>query len=57
MPNASNALLEISKLNGNFKRNCGKLIGGFLYLRSISAPPAAGPFCGAGLCSRWPQLV
>ena len=30
-------LIEISKLNGDFKRNYGKLIGAFLYLRSISA--------------------
>jgi hypothetical protein len=30
-------LLEISKLNGDFKRNYGKLLGGFLYLRSIAA--------------------
>jgi hypothetical protein len=28
---------EISKLNGDFKRNYGKLIGAYLYLRSISA--------------------
>lgn len=30
-------LIEISKLNGDFKRNYGKLIGAYLYLRSISA--------------------
>jgi hypothetical protein len=30
-------LVEISKLNGDFRRNYGKLIGAFLYLRSISA--------------------
>ena len=30
-------LVEISRLNGDFKRNYGKLIGAFLYLRSISA--------------------
>jgi hypothetical protein len=30
-------LVEISKLNGSFKRNYGKLIGGYLYLRSIGA--------------------
>lgn len=33
----SSELVEISKLNGDFKRNYGKLIGAFLYLRSISA--------------------
>jgi hypothetical protein len=30
-------LVEISKLNGDFKRNYGKLLGGFLYLRSVGA--------------------
>jgi hypothetical protein len=35
--NTSSELVEISKLNGDFKRNYGKLVGGFLYLRSISA--------------------
>jgi hypothetical protein len=30
-------LVELSKLNGDFRRNYGKLIGAYLYLRSISA--------------------
>jgi hypothetical protein len=30
-------LVEISKLNGDFRKNYGKLIGAYLYLRSISA--------------------
>ena len=30
-------LVEISKLNGDFERNYGKLLGAYLYLRSISA--------------------
>lgn len=30
-------LVEISKLNGDFKRNYGRLIGAYLYLRSIGA--------------------
>jgi hypothetical protein len=30
-------LVEISKLNGSFKQNYGKLIGAYLYLRSIGA--------------------
>lgn len=30
-------LVEISKLNGDFKRNYGRLIGAYLYLRSINA--------------------
>jgi hypothetical protein len=37
MSNAPSELVEISKLNGEFKRNYGKLIGAYLYLRSISA--------------------
>jgi hypothetical protein len=30
-------LVEISKLNGDFKKNYGKLIGAYLYLHSINA--------------------
>lgn len=30
-------LSRIAKLNGDFKRNYGTLLGAFLYLRSISA--------------------
>jgi hypothetical protein len=30
-------LVEISKLNGEFRRNYGKLIGACLYLHSINA--------------------
>lgn len=30
-------LVEISKLNGDFRKNYGKLLGAFLYLRSVSA--------------------
>lgn len=37
MPDRSSELVAISKLNGDFRRNYGKLIGAFLYLRSISA--------------------
>ena len=37
MPIPTSELVEISKLNGDFKRNYGKLLGGWLYLRSISA--------------------
>jgi hypothetical protein len=36
-------LVEISKLNGSFKRNYGTFIGAYLYLRSISA--ARGRSC------------
>lgn len=30
-------LPELAKLNGEFRKNYGKLLGAFLYLRSISA--------------------
>jgi len=30
-------LVEISKLNGSFKKNYGTFIGAYLYLRSINA--------------------
>ena len=33
----SSELSKIAKLNGDFRRNYGKLLGAFLYLRSISA--------------------
>ncbi|MGY3036171.1 hypothetical protein ACVIIV_005341 [Bradyrhizobium sp. USDA 4354] len=34
---ASSELSKIARLNGDFRRNYGKLLGAFLYLRSISA--------------------
>lgn len=37
-------LVEISKLNGDFKRNYGRLIGAYLYLRSISAARGGSAF-------------
>jgi hypothetical protein len=37
MSDRSSELVEISKLNGDFRRNYGKLIGAYLYLRSVSA--------------------
>lgn len=33
----SSELSKIAKLNGDFRRNYGTLLGAFLYLRSISA--------------------
>ena len=35
--NMPSELVEISKLNGSFKRNDGTFIGAYLYLRSVSA--------------------
>lgn len=45
MSDRPSELVEISKLNGDFKRNYGKLIGAFLYLRSVSAARGKSLFC------------
>ena len=37
MSNDISELVEIAKLNGDFKRHYGKLIGAYLYLRSVNA--------------------
>jgi len=37
MSEPNSELVEISKLNGDFKRNYGKLLGAVHYLHSISA--------------------
>jgi hypothetical protein len=50
MSDQSSELVEISKLNGDFKRNYGKLLGAMLYLRSISAARGRSWFW-AGLLS------
>jgi hypothetical protein len=42
-------LVEIAKRNGDFRQNYGKIIGAYLYLRSISAI--------RGRCSLWTGLV
>ena len=39
---SSSELVEISKLNGDFKRNYGKLLGAILYLRFVSAARGYG---------------
>jgi len=36
-PDTSSELVELSKLNGEFHKNYGRLLGAYLYLRSISA--------------------
>jgi hypothetical protein len=43
-------LVEISKLNGSFKRNYGKFLGAYLYLCSIRAA-RRGSFMRAGVIS------
>ena len=37
MSAATSELVAIARLNGDFRKNYGKLIGAVLYLRSISA--------------------
>jgi hypothetical protein len=37
MSGPASDLVEISKLNGDFKKNYGILIGAYLYLRSVNA--------------------
>jgi len=48
-------LVEISKLNGDFKRNYGRLIGALLYLYSISAARSRsfGWFALASAAAMW----
>ena len=51
MPDPSTELVQISKLNGDFRRNYGKLVGAFLYLRSISAVRGRSLFWTALSCA------
>jgi hypothetical protein len=37
MPEPTSELIAIAKLNGDFRKNYGKLIGAVLYLRSLNA--------------------
>jgi hypothetical protein len=37
-------LVAIARLNGDFQKNFGRLIGAFLYLRSITAASGRLPF-------------
>lgn len=46
----SSELSKIAKLNGDFRRNYGTLLGAFLYLRSINAARGRSWFW-AGLVS------
>lgn len=46
----SSELSKIARLNGDFRRNYGTLLGAFLYLRSISAARGRSWF-RAGLIS------
>ncbi len=46
----SSELSKIAKLNGDFRRNYGTLIGAILYLRTVSAARRS-PWLWAGLIS------
>jgi hypothetical protein len=37
MSEPTSELVAIARLNGNFRKNYGKLIGALLYMRSVSA--------------------
>ena len=50
MSDQCSELVEISKLNGDFKRNYGRLLGAVLYLRSVSAARGRSWLC-AGVIS------
>jgi hypothetical protein len=45
---AKSDLLEVAKLNGDFRKNYGLIVGAFLYLRSVSAA-RGGSFWWNGL--------
>ena len=51
MPVQSSELVEISKLNGDFRKNYGKFIGAYLYLRSVSAARGRPWFWAAFGCA------
>ncbi len=44
--------VEISKLNGDFRRNYGNVLGAILYLRSVSAARGRSWFW-AGVALAW----
>jgi hypothetical protein len=54
-PTPASDLVEISKLNGDFKRNYGTFVGAYLYSRSLKAvrgrPYFWGDIFGAACCS------
>jgi hypothetical protein len=59
MPKLVSEVVEIAKLNGDFKKNYGKLIGAYLYLRSISATRGRSFLWNGGwiwLVSAWLKL-
>jgi hypothetical protein len=51
MSEQSSELVKISKLNGDFRKNYGRLIGAFLYLRSVSAARGRPWFWAAFVCA------
>jgi hypothetical protein len=45
----SSELSKIAKLNGDFRRNYGTLLGAFLYLRSVAAASGRSGFWGGAI--------
>lgn len=46
MSEPTSEVVKISKLNGDFKKNYGRLLGAYLYLRTISAVRGRSSFWG-----------
>lgn len=46
MPTSLSELVAIARLNRDFQKNYGRLIGAVLYLRSVSAVSGRFPFWG-----------
>lgn len=53
---ASSELSKIAKLNGDFRKNYGTLLGAVLYLRSISAARGSSPWSGLIAAISHPDL-
>ncbi|MGY4413201.1 hypothetical protein ACVWW4_004937 [Bradyrhizobium sp. LB7.1] len=52
----SSELSKIVKLNGDFRRNYGPLLGAFLYLRSVSAARGRSWFWAALVSIAWSSI-
>ena len=50
-------LVEISKLNGDFKKNYGILVGAYLYVRSMSAARGRAFFWTGLISIAWSAVL
>jgi hypothetical protein len=50
-------IIEISRMNGDFKKNYGALLGAFLYLRSLSAARGRSMFWVGIASSSWSVIA